>query len=199
MKLHVFVNRRKLDLGADEMTAAELLRAAGFEGEGWDLLRLQGEGDPTGGDTITATEVLHLRNGDRFRVIPGNRTFGARSRVALEVLQRDADGVVNQGGVPVEIAQVVVDPVELASGDVGHRGVVGEGGRQQSATVERRGVVAFAAWRSEAPGRRSHGPDHTEGWRHSPLARQAAGTARVIAGTGRSKYQAVDPARRSVG
>lgn len=77
VKVHVFVNRRKVELAAGEMTAAELLRAAGFEGEGWDLLRLQGEGDPTGGDPIVATEVLHLKNGDRFRVIPGNRTFGA--------------------------------------------------------------------------------------------------------------------------
>ncbi len=77
VKIHVFVNRRKLDLTDDQMTAAELLGAAGFEGEGWDLLRLQGEGDPSGGDPIMATDVLKLKNGDRFRVIPGNRTFGA--------------------------------------------------------------------------------------------------------------------------
>ena len=77
VKVQVFVNRRKVELAAGEMTAAELLRAAGFEGEGWDLLRLQGEGDPTGGDPIVAADVLHLKNGDRFRVIPGNRTFGA--------------------------------------------------------------------------------------------------------------------------
>jgi hypothetical protein len=31
------------------MTGAELLQAAEFEGQGWDLLRLQGEGDPSGG------------------------------------------------------------------------------------------------------------------------------------------------------
>lgn len=48
-KLRVFVNRRKVDLETDEMTGAELLQAAEFEGQGWDLLRLQGEGDPSGG------------------------------------------------------------------------------------------------------------------------------------------------------
>lgn len=77
-KVHVFVNRRKLVLHEDEMTGADLLDAAGFHGEGWDLLKLQGEGDPTGGVVIDANEKLHLKDGDRFRVIPGNRTFGER-------------------------------------------------------------------------------------------------------------------------
>jgi hypothetical protein len=76
-KIHVFVNRRKVELDQDELTAAQLLEAAGFQGEEWDLFQLQGEGDPTGGDPILATQVLALKNGDRFRVIPGNRTFGA--------------------------------------------------------------------------------------------------------------------------
>jgi hypothetical protein len=74
--IHVFVNRRKLDLESTEMTGRELLAAAGF-GEGYDLLQLQGEGDPTGGTLILADQVLKLKNGDHFRVIPGNRTFGA--------------------------------------------------------------------------------------------------------------------------
>lgn len=77
INMHVFVNRRKLELDDGAKTAAQLLEAAGFQGEGWDLLQLQGEGDPTGGDPIPASEILHLKNGDRFRVIPGNRTFGA--------------------------------------------------------------------------------------------------------------------------
>jgi hypothetical protein len=76
-KIHVFVNRQKIDLVSEEITAADLLRTAGFEGQEWDLLQLQGEGDPTGGEPILSTTVLHLKNGDRFRVIPGNRTFGA--------------------------------------------------------------------------------------------------------------------------
>lgn len=75
-KVEVFVNRRKLELHDAELTGAELLEAAGFQGAGWDLLKLQGEGDPTGGRLIQADETLHLRSGDRFRVIPGNRTFG---------------------------------------------------------------------------------------------------------------------------
>lgn len=75
-KLHIFVNRRKVDLGQTEMTVAELVEAAGFQGQGWDVLRLQGEGDPTGGTLLPSTEPLHLKNGDRFRIIPGNRTFG---------------------------------------------------------------------------------------------------------------------------
>jgi hypothetical protein len=77
-KVEVFVNRRKLELHAMEMTTAQLLEAAGFEGSNWELFKLQGEGDPTGGQLIPATDLLHLKNGDRFRVIPGNRTFGAR-------------------------------------------------------------------------------------------------------------------------
>lgn len=77
-KIEVFVNRRKLELHQAEMTGAELLQAAGFEGAEWDLFELQGEGDPTGGQLVQADQTLHLKNGERFRVIPGNRTFGGR-------------------------------------------------------------------------------------------------------------------------
>ncbi len=76
-KVHVFVNNRKLHLPTDDLTGAQLLLAAGFEGTGWDLLLLHSEGDPTGGQLIVAGTVLELKNGERFRVIPGNRTFGA--------------------------------------------------------------------------------------------------------------------------
>lgn len=75
-KVRVFINRRKLELDETDLTGAQLLEAAGFQGPGWDLLKLQGEGDPSGGQLIQADEPLHLKNGDRFRVIPGNRTFG---------------------------------------------------------------------------------------------------------------------------
>lgn len=74
--VHVFVNRKKIELSTNTMTGAELLEASGFEGQGWDLLELQGEGDPTGGEVVLADKTLELKNGDRFRVIPGNRTFG---------------------------------------------------------------------------------------------------------------------------
>jgi len=77
VKAHIFVNRQKINLETDVLTGAELLAAAGFEGTEWDLLQLQGEGDPSGGEPITADQELHVKNGDHFRVIPGNRTFGA--------------------------------------------------------------------------------------------------------------------------
>lgn len=77
VRLHVFVNRKKVDLDVDSLTGAQLLERAGFQGQDWDLLQLQGEGDPSGGEVILKDQVLALKNGDRFRVIPGNRTFGS--------------------------------------------------------------------------------------------------------------------------
>lgn len=74
--VHVFVNRKKVELSTNTMTGAELLEAAEFQGHEWDLLKLQGEGDPSGGEIVMAGDTLELKNGDRFRVIPGNRTFG---------------------------------------------------------------------------------------------------------------------------
>jgi hypothetical protein len=76
-KIHIFVNRRKLELDTNELTGAELLERAGFEGREWDLYRLKGEGDPSGGELVLFDQQLKLKNGDRFRVIPGNLTFGA--------------------------------------------------------------------------------------------------------------------------
>jgi hypothetical protein len=76
-EVHVFVNRTKVELDSGEVTGAELLDEAGFEGQAWDLFQLQGEGDPTGGTIILADQPLHVKDGDRFRVIPGNRTFGS--------------------------------------------------------------------------------------------------------------------------
>jgi hypothetical protein len=75
-EVHVFVNRKKLELDTTDLTGAGLLEKAGFTGQQWDLLELQGEGDPTGGELIMFDRRLSLKNGDRFRVIPGNRTFG---------------------------------------------------------------------------------------------------------------------------
>ena len=76
-RVHVFVNRRKVELNAPEITGEQLLLAAGFAGREWDLLRLQGEGDPTGGTLIMFNQTITVKNGEHFRVIPGNRTFGA--------------------------------------------------------------------------------------------------------------------------
>ncbi len=77
--VHIFVNRRKIDLPSEQVTGKEILEAAGFTGQEWDLLQLQGEGDPTGGMLIMWDQKVTVKNGDHFRVIPGNRTFGSRS------------------------------------------------------------------------------------------------------------------------
>jgi hypothetical protein len=76
-KLHVFVNRQKLDFDTEQLTREELMAAAEFASEGHDLFRLQGEGDPSGGTLVAANEMLQIKNGDRFRIIPGNLTFGS--------------------------------------------------------------------------------------------------------------------------
>lgn len=75
-EVEIFVNRRKFELTVTELTGAELLQNTGFAGQAWDLLKLNGEGDPTGGDLILANQSVELKDGDHFRVIPGNRTFG---------------------------------------------------------------------------------------------------------------------------
>lgn len=74
--VHVFVNKRAIDFASDHAKGTEILAAAGFIGQEWDLLQLQGEGDPSGGTLIPAAQTVILKNGDHFRVIPGNRTFG---------------------------------------------------------------------------------------------------------------------------
>jgi hypothetical protein len=40
--VHVFVNRRKLELDTVELTGEQLLRAVGFSGNERDLYKLQG-------------------------------------------------------------------------------------------------------------------------------------------------------------
>ncbi len=72
----VVVNRRPVVLPAAHDTGAQILEAAGFEGEKWDLFRLHGEHDPTGGTLVLADETIAVHKGEHFRVIPGERTFG---------------------------------------------------------------------------------------------------------------------------
>lgn len=76
-KVHVFVNRKKLELDVEELTREQLMERAGFPSAGHDLFRLKGEGDPSGGVLIGAGELIHLKNGEHFRIVPGNLTFGA--------------------------------------------------------------------------------------------------------------------------
>jgi hypothetical protein len=80
--VHIFVNRRKVEFLSRHQTGEQILRAAGFTGNEWDLFLLHGENDPTGGTLIQFNQVLDLKNGEHFRVIPGNRTFGGGSDVS---------------------------------------------------------------------------------------------------------------------
>ena len=73
----IFINRRKYEVEERPMTGREILAVAGFA-EGYDLLLLQGEGDQSGGQPILADQVVEIKAGLHFRVIPGNRTFGSR-------------------------------------------------------------------------------------------------------------------------
>jgi hypothetical protein len=77
VRVFVFVNRRKVEFDASQATGAQILAQAGFTGTDWDLFLLHGEGDPTGGKLILADELVTLKDGEHFRAIPGNRTFGA--------------------------------------------------------------------------------------------------------------------------
>ncbi len=75
--VHIFINRKKYEFPSAQVTGRQILETAGFTGSRWDLLQLQGEGDPTGGTLILADQTVTLKNGEHFRVIPGNRTFGS--------------------------------------------------------------------------------------------------------------------------
>jgi hypothetical protein len=77
MEIHVFVNREKVEVSSAQLSGAQLLTLAGFSGTSWELFQLRGEGDPTGGTLKLATDQLNVKESDHFRVIPGNRTFGA--------------------------------------------------------------------------------------------------------------------------
>lgn len=77
VKLHVFVNRVKVEFHTDNITGGQLLTEAGFDSQNYELFHLKGEGDPTGGVLIPNDQVITLKNGEHFRAIPGNRTFGA--------------------------------------------------------------------------------------------------------------------------
>jgi hypothetical protein len=81
-EVHVFVNRRKVEFASIHQTGEQILRAAGFVGNEWNLFLLHGEHDPTGGTLIQFNQTLELKNGEQFRVIPGNRTFGCGSDVS---------------------------------------------------------------------------------------------------------------------
>jgi hypothetical protein len=71
----IFINRRQFRVAAEKLTGREILALAAL-GPGYDLLLLQGEGDPTGGRCVLADENVQIRAGLHFRAVPGNCTFG---------------------------------------------------------------------------------------------------------------------------
>ncbi len=74
--VHVFVNRKRVELDSATVTGADILEAAGFEGRDWRVLELKGEGDPTGGTEVPLDKEIRVKNGEHFRVLPGNPNFG---------------------------------------------------------------------------------------------------------------------------
>ena len=71
----IFINRRKFQVEPVPTTGREILALTSL-GQGYDLLRLQGEGDPDGGTCVLADQVVEIHAGLHFRAIPGNCTFG---------------------------------------------------------------------------------------------------------------------------
>jgi hypothetical protein len=73
--VHIFINRKKYETEAHELTGRQILALAGF-GEDHDLFLLHDEKDESGGTPIGLDQVVHLESGMHFRAIPGNRNFG---------------------------------------------------------------------------------------------------------------------------
>lgn len=76
LPIHVFINRREIDLPSSPLTAEQIL-AAGDYGPDYDLFLLHGEGDPSGGIRLERAESVDVKNGMHFRAIPRNATFGS--------------------------------------------------------------------------------------------------------------------------
>lgn len=74
--IHIFINRRRVETLERRFTGAQILALADY-GTDYELYRLKGEGDPTGGELIGHDEITELKNGLHFRAIPGNANFGA--------------------------------------------------------------------------------------------------------------------------
>jgi hypothetical protein len=76
LRIHVFINRREIDLPTSPMTAEAILQAGDY-GPDYELFLLHGEGDPSGGIQLERTQSLDVKNGMHFRAIPRNATFGS--------------------------------------------------------------------------------------------------------------------------
>ena len=75
-RVRVFVNHEAVELEGDRIRVKELLEIASFQGNEWDLMRLDRKDDLSGGTPVDLDTFLELRPEEHFRVIPGNRTYG---------------------------------------------------------------------------------------------------------------------------
>jgi hypothetical protein len=123
----IFINRRNYEVAPDPVTGRQILAIAGL-GDGYDLLLLSGEGDPTGGQVVLADQTVEIRAGMHFRAIPGNRTFGDN---VPPILREHAQQlslhlnrpvfVLNEGGqffVVVEQAALLPGAYNVAASDI---------------------------------------------------------------------------------
>jgi len=124
MAIHVFINRRKVELPSSPQTGEQILDAGDY-GPDYSLFLLEGEGDPSGGMQIDRSESIDVKNGMHFRAIPGNANFGAALNTAAaagnDVLAEDLERLSEQGfeiEVLVEGAEVgiVIRDVPLPPG-----------------------------------------------------------------------------------
>ena len=77
--IRIHINRRTFEAERSPMTGLEILGLANY-GPDYELYRLQGEGDKTGGTLVQHHENVSLSPGLHFRAIPGNANFGALDR-----------------------------------------------------------------------------------------------------------------------
>lgn len=100
MAIHVFINRRRVELPSSPQTGEQILNAGDY-GPDYNLFVLKGEGDPSGGVQIDRSESIEVKNGMHFRAIPGNANFGAALNSAAaagnEVLAEDLERLSEQG------------------------------------------------------------------------------------------------------
>jgi hypothetical protein len=75
MSVHVFINRRKIELPGTVETGEQVLNAGDY-GPDYNLYLLKGEGDPSGGVQIDRAQTIQVKDGMHFRAIPGNANFG---------------------------------------------------------------------------------------------------------------------------
>jgi hypothetical protein len=74
-KFVIHINSRRFEAPRSPMSVLELHELAGYDAS-YILFRLQGEGDPSGGEQLANDSSIELKNGLHFRGIPSNANFG---------------------------------------------------------------------------------------------------------------------------